>query len=151
MKDAYTPARLGSFLRRLRQQRGWSLREVEAKTGGKVHNAYLSQIESGKILRPSLETLVQLSLAFDLDFWALVTESGLLPSDAPQKPQASRQPHPLEIIPRKKVEDLTFDELELVSEFIDFVKWRRIARRGHYPSPKAKGAGEANRPIRAIT
>jgi len=132
MKDAYTPERLGAFLRRLRQQRGWSLREVEAKTGGKVHNAYLSQIESGKILRPSLETLVQLCLAFDVDFWTLVTESGLIPKDAPDKPKGSRQPHPLEMIPRKKVEDLTFDELELISEFIDFVKWRRKARRsGH--------------------
>jgi HTH-type transcriptional regulator, competence development regulator len=139
MKDAYTPERLGAFLRRLRLQRGWSLRDVEAKTGGKVHNAYLSQIESGKILRPSLETLVQLSLAFDLDFWTLVTESGLMPKDAPQNPRASRQPHPLEMIPRKKVEDLTFDELELISEFIDFVNWRRKASRGQ-PSPaKSKG------------
>ena len=139
MKDAYTPERLGAFLRRLRQQRGWSLREVEAKTGGKVHNAYLSQIESAKILRPSLETLVQLSLAFEIDFWTLVTESGLMPKDAPQNPQASRQPHPLEMIPRKKVEDLTFDELELISEFIDFIKWRRKARQGHHLPPEAKG------------
>lgn len=130
MKDAYTPERLGAFLHRLRQQRGWSLREVEGKTGGKVHNAYLSQIESGKILRPSLETLVQLSLAFEIDFWDLVTESGLIPRDAPERPKASRPPHPLEMIPRKKVEDLTFDELELISEFIDFVKSRRKTLRG---------------------
>jgi transcriptional regulator with XRE-family HTH domain len=134
MKDAYTPEKLGVFLRRLRQQRGWSLREVEAKTGGKVHNAYLSQIESGKILRPSLETLVQLSLAFDIDFWNLAAESGLIPKDAPDGPRASRQPHPLEIIPRRKVDDLTFDELELISEFIDFVKWRRKDRRAHLAS-----------------
>jgi transcriptional regulator with XRE-family HTH domain len=139
MKDAYTPDRLGAFLRRLRQQRGWSLREVEAKTGGKVHNAYLSQIESGKILRPSLETLVQLSLAFDIDFWTLVTESRLMPKDAPQNPKASRQLHPLEMIPRKKVEDLTFDELELISEFIDFVKWRRKSSRAGHPSSEPKG------------
>jgi transcriptional regulator with XRE-family HTH domain len=128
MKDAYTPEKLGAFLRRLRQQRGWSLRDVEAKTGGKVHNAYLSQIESAKILRPSLETLVQLSMAFDIEFWSLVAESGLIPKDAPQKPKGSQQRHPLEMIPRKKVEDLTFDELKLIEEFIDFVKWRRKAR-----------------------
>jgi transcriptional regulator with XRE-family HTH domain len=128
MKDAYTPDRLGAFLRRLRQQRGWSLRDVEAKTGGKVHNAYPSQIESGKILRPSLETLVQLSLAFEIDFWTLVKESGFIPKDARARRPTSRQPHPLEMIPRKKVEDLTFDELELVSEFIDYVKWRRKTR-----------------------
>lgn len=130
MKDDYRPERLGAFLRRLRQQRGWSLREVEAKTSGKVHNAYLSQIESGKILRPSLETLVQLSLAFEIDFWTLATESGLLPKDAPENPRVSLQPHPLEMIPRRKVEDLTFDELEQISEFIDFIKWRRKVRAG---------------------
>jgi hypothetical protein len=28
------------------------------------------------------------------------------------------------MIPRKKVEDLTFDELELISESIDFLRWR---------------------------
>lgn len=132
MKDAYTPKRLGAFLHHLRQQRGWSLRDVEGKTDGKVHNAYLSQIESGKILRPSLETLVQLSLAFQIDFWALVTESGLIPSDAPERQKASRPPHPLEVIPRKKVEDLTFDELELISEFIDFVKSRRKTLHGSH-------------------
>lgn len=130
MKDDYRPQRFGAFLRRLRQQRGWSLREVEAKTGGKVHNAYLSQVESGKILRPSLETMVQLSLVFNIDFWTLATESGLLPKDVPEKPKTSQQPHPLEMIPRKKVEDLTFEELELVSEFIDFLKWRRKKRAG---------------------
>jgi hypothetical protein len=73
--------------------------------------------------------LVQLSLAFDIEFWALAAESGLIPKDAPEKPKASRQPHPLETIPREKVEDLTFDELELISEFIDFVRWRRRALR----------------------
>jgi transcriptional regulator with XRE-family HTH domain len=139
MKQAYTPEKLGAVLRRLRQQRGWSLRDVEAKTGGKVHNAYLSQIESGKILRPSLETLVQLSLAFDIDFWTLATESGLIPEDAPEKPKASRQPHPLETISRSRVADLTFDELEQISEFIDFVKWRRKARRAHLESRESEG------------
>lgn len=128
MKHAYTPETLGAVLRRFRQQRGWSLRDVEAKTGGKVHNAYLSQIESGKILRPSLETLVQLSLAFDVEFWTLATEAGLIPKDASNTPTASLQRHPLEIIPRDKVRDLTFEELELISEFIDFVKWRRKTR-----------------------
>jgi hypothetical protein len=82
--------------------------------------------------------LVQLSLAFNIDFWTMATESGLIPKDAPEKPKASRQPHPLEMIPRKKVEDLTFDELELISEFIDFIRWRRRARPGHRPSPEAK-------------
>lgn len=103
---------------------------MEAKTGGKVHNAYLSQIESGKILRPSLEALVQLALAFEVDVWTLLTESGLIPKDAPHRRNAPWEAHPLEVIPRKKVEDLTFDELELVAEFIDFVKSRRKTRGG---------------------
>jgi hypothetical protein len=76
--------------------------------------------------------LVQLSLAFDIDFWTLVAESGLIPKEAPEKPKASRPPHPLETIPRQKVEDLTFDELDLISEFIDFVKWRRKTPHGSH-------------------
>ncbi len=98
--------------------------------------------------RPSLETLVQLSLAFDIDFWTLVSESGLMPKDAPENPKASRQPHPLEMIPRKKVEDLTFDELELVSEFIDFVKWRRKTR-GDGQRSRLVRVAEVPRPLQA--
>ena len=44
---------LGSLLADLRQAKGLSLREVEEATGRAVSNAYLSQLENGKIQKPS--------------------------------------------------------------------------------------------------
>ena len=48
------PNRLGSFLAVLRRSKGLSLRAVEAETG--ISNAYLSQLETGKIREPSRRT-----------------------------------------------------------------------------------------------
>jgi DNA-binding transcriptional regulator YiaG len=50
MLDETKPT-IGPYLKSLREAKGLSLREVEAKTG--VSNAFLSQIESGKVKRPS--------------------------------------------------------------------------------------------------
>jgi hypothetical protein len=47
------PADLGALLADLRMAKGLSLREVEEATGGTVSNAYLSQLEHGKIQKPS--------------------------------------------------------------------------------------------------
>jgi len=44
--------------RHLRQQRGLTLREVETKIG--ISNAYLSQLETGKIKSPSFQTVIKL-------------------------------------------------------------------------------------------
>jgi len=48
---------LGDELRSIRAGRGLTLRAVEQATG--ISNAYLSQLETGKIDRPKPELLVQ--------------------------------------------------------------------------------------------
>src|SRR4030095_13288460 len=47
------PVELGAMLAGLRTAKGLSLREVEEATGKAVSNAYLSQLENGKIRKPS--------------------------------------------------------------------------------------------------
>jgi len=52
---------LGDKLAAARNRRGWTLRDVEHRTG--IHNAHLSQIEKGSIERPApniLWTLAEL-------------------------------------------------------------------------------------------
>ena len=44
---------LGEYLASIRIDRKMSLREVEEATGKQVSNAYLSQIETNKIKKPS--------------------------------------------------------------------------------------------------
>jgi transcriptional regulator with XRE-family HTH domain len=48
---------LGLYLKGARLKRNMTLRDVEAATGKEVSNAYLSQLESGKITKPSVHAL----------------------------------------------------------------------------------------------
>lgn len=57
-----------------RAQKGWSLREVERRTG--IHNAHLSQIETGAIERPAPNILWTLAQAYDLDYQDLLRSAG---------------------------------------------------------------------------
>jgi transcriptional regulator with XRE-family HTH domain len=68
--------RVGEILRRARRHRGWSLRDVERRTG--IPNPHLSQIERGQIRRPDVEILWTLSELYSLDFAKIATWSGHL-------------------------------------------------------------------------
>lgn len=58
---------LGNFLRSKRTALHLSLRDVERITDGSVSNAYLSQLETGKIADPSATMLLRLCAALALD------------------------------------------------------------------------------------
>jgi len=53
-----------SKLKARRAELGFSLRDVEAITEGAISNAYLSQLENGKIKTPSIAVVAQLSAAY---------------------------------------------------------------------------------------
>jgi transcriptional regulator with XRE-family HTH domain len=65
---------LPRYLRSLRESRAITLREVEGKTG--ISNSYLSQIESGRIVRPSPQVLHKLSIAYDTSYEDLLALAG---------------------------------------------------------------------------
>ena len=67
-------ARLGEVLRRARSHRGYSLRQVEERTG--VLNAHLSQIERGQIRRPDATLLWRLSELYALNYDLLAYWAG---------------------------------------------------------------------------
>ncbi|MEU4569027.1 helix-turn-helix domain-containing protein [Micromonospora sp. NPDC023956] len=69
------PESVGETLRRARQYRQWSLREVERRTGRP--NAYLSQIERGVIRQPDPAVIWELAQLYDLDFTLLAQWLGL--------------------------------------------------------------------------
>ena len=52
------------ILKKIRNHRGVSLRQMEERSG--ISNAYLSQLETGKVKNPSLDVLYKLSQYFDL-------------------------------------------------------------------------------------
>jgi HTH-type transcriptional regulator, competence development regulator len=57
---------LGNSLKDGRAKRGWTLREAEEHTG--VSNAFLSQLEGGKIKKPSPNVLHKLCEVFELSY-----------------------------------------------------------------------------------
>lgn len=67
-------SKLGQFLASTRQHKRLSLRAVEAKTG--VSNAYLSQIENGKIGSPSPVILRKLSDFYEVPYSTILKLAG---------------------------------------------------------------------------
>lgn len=67
---------LGQYLASIRNDRGRTLREVEEMTDKEVSNAYLSQIENGKIRQPSPNVLHALSVAYSIDYGYLMELAG---------------------------------------------------------------------------
>lgn len=65
---------LGEFLRNIRMSIPLTLREAEEASG--VSNAYLSQLESGKISKPSPPFLNKLATAYQISYEALMEKAG---------------------------------------------------------------------------
>lgn len=57
-------AEFGRWLRGVREERGLSLRDVEARTG--ISNPLLSQLETGKIQSPSAGVVYKLAMLYDI-------------------------------------------------------------------------------------
>jgi len=88
--DKITPQsiKFGEYLHKLRDERGWSLRDIQEKTKGEVSNAYLSQLESGKKNIPTLKVIQKLADAFGLPIEVLLKEAGYASPDLAAKKEA---------------------------------------------------------------
>ena len=81
MKDA---RKLGDVIRSAREKIGYSLRQIEEKAG--ISNAYLSQLESGRIKSPSPKTLHSLANTLSSSYGELMTAAGYeLPTGSTEK------------------------------------------------------------------
>ena len=77
-EEPASPTALGAYLRKARQDVGMTLREVEEATNKEVSNGYLSQLESGKISKPSPHILHTLSTVLNADYQSLMTRAGYI-------------------------------------------------------------------------
>ena len=74
----YRPQPLGEYLTNLRLARKLTLREIEEATGRKVSNAYLSQLEHGRIKKPSPNILHELSCIYGVPYSNLMEKAGYI-------------------------------------------------------------------------
>ena len=111
------PADLGALLADLRTAKGLSLREVEQATDRAVSNAYLSQLESGKIKKPSPHVLHRLAEVYVVPYEALMEKAGYL---LPSENDGGRRKR----LAAFAIDDLTAEEEEELLKYLAFLRSR---------------------------
>jgi len=69
---------LGDYLARVRSAKGFTLRQVEEATEKDVSNAYLSQLEHGRVSSPSPNVLHSLSQVYAVPYENLMKKAGYI-------------------------------------------------------------------------
>jgi len=117
-KSARRPNQLGALLADLRVAKGLSLREVEAATGKAVSNAYLSQLENGRIRKPSPNVLHGLADVYAVPYETLMEKAGyLLPAEGKAGGRRRR-------LAAFAIDDLTAEEEAELLKYLAFLRSR---------------------------
>lgn len=113
---------LGPYLRSLREAQRLKLREVEDACG--VSNAYLSQLETGKINTPSPHILHKLASVYHAPYEILMEKAGYI--CRPTAPGSEGDPAiPGSRIPAAALRDLTPQEEDALLRYLDFLRFQR--------------------------
>lgn len=107
-------SKLGEFLGDTRKLAGLSLRAAEAATG--ISNAYLSQLENGKIQEPSPVLLGKLAELYHVDYLMLLDLAGY-PVPRVQSIPSSRF--------SVRLGSTSEEEQEALVEYLDFLRSKR--------------------------
>jgi transcriptional regulator with XRE-family HTH domain len=117
------PSELSGLLADLRKAKGLSLREVEEAADNAVSNAYLSQLENGKIGKPSPNVLYSLAEVYGVPYDALMERAGyLLPSE-----NGSGRRTRLKAF---AIDDLTAEEEQELLRYLAFLRSRTSRHEG---------------------
>ena len=112
---------LGAFLRKSRDDKQMSLRDVEAATDKEVSNAYLSQLESGKIAKPSPHILYSLSTALDVEYETLMVRAGYIAASMEKRTDSTKHGKAATYA----IENLTSEE---EAELLRYLKYYRTTK-----------------------
>ena len=118
--DAAQTHNLGPFIRKARQDVHMSLRDVEEATGKEVSNAYLSQLESGKITKPSPHILYALSTALGVAYESLMERAGYI---VPAQTRAEGEKHGRAAT--FAIENLTAEEENQLLDYLTYIRSKR--------------------------
>ena len=115
---------LAIVLRGAREGNGLSLRDVEKRTGGSIKNSYLCHLENGRIDKPSVDTLWELSEIYDLDYGELMGIAGY------HVPNGAVDADPLGsagVLLNAQLAKLNETELADILNYVEVVKKRRLS------------------------
>ena len=98
-----------------------TLRDVEEATSKEVSNGYLSQLESGKINKPSPHVLYTLSTVLNVDYETLMQRAGyILPSVSPRAAGAKHGR-----AATFAIDNLTPDEEAQLLDYLTFLRTKK--------------------------
>lgn len=113
-----TKPTLATFVSQARSNAGLTLRAVEKETG--VSNAYLSQLEHGKIQTPAPQNLHKLASLYCVPYELLMELAGY------PMPQKSGDPAPDPMAAR--IGSVTREEEDALVEYLQFLRQRKRGR-----------------------
>jgi transcriptional regulator with XRE-family HTH domain len=109
---------LGVLLADLRAAKALSLRDVEEAAGHAVSNAYLSQLEKGKIRKPSPNVLHELAAVYGVPYETLMEKAGYLLPATESRGRRRR-------LAAFAIDDLTAEEEEELLKYLAFLRSRK--------------------------
>jgi len=118
--DANKPGALGLYLKSARLGLRMSLRDVEEATGKEVSNAYLSQLETGKISKPSPHILYALSTALGVAYESLMERAGYIVHSG-QRAKGTKHGRAATF----SIENLSAEEEKALLDHLNYIRWRR--------------------------
>ena len=116
--DKAQAASLGAFLSDVRSAKKMTLREVEEATDGGVSNAYLSQLENGRIAKPSPNILYQLAEVYAVPYDKLMEKAGYLAASRDDSQKHGR-------VATFADENLTTEEEDALLSYLAFLRHRK--------------------------
>jgi transcriptional regulator with XRE-family HTH domain len=132
------PRELAALLVDLRTAKGLSLRQVEEGTGRAVSNAYLSQLENGKVKKPSPVVLHSLSGIYSVPYEALMERAGY---PLPSEDAGGRRKR----LAAFAIDDLTAEEEEELLKYLAFLRSRGARKK--LPSLRRRRPARARSPV----
>lgn len=110
--------KLGTFFREARKAEKATLRFVEQQTG--ISNAYLSQLENGKIRQPSPTLLHKLCELYDVSYAKAMNLAGY---PLPNEPEVTNEPIDTSSPGLfNRFGDITADEEKKLAEYLEFLR-----------------------------
>lgn len=115
------PAALGNYLKSVRNGMGMSLRGIEEATGQEVSNAYLSQLENGKVTSPSPHVLYALAQVYGISYENLMERAGYISPTNAARSNAVKHGRAATFA----IDHLTADEERELLEYLAYYRTKR--------------------------
>jgi HTH-type transcriptional regulator, competence development regulator len=120
-KESPRTVSLGDYLKATRLGLEMKLREVEKATDKEISNAYLSQLETGKIEKPSPHVLHALAVVYRVSYEGLMERAGYIAPSKSPRPAGAKHGSAATL----SIDHLSSDEERALLEYLAFFRTKR--------------------------